>query len=38
MNGALATDGRELFSGIRFGMDDWGNGRLNPMVIAIQRI
>jgi len=23
--------GRELFSGIHFGMDDWGNWRLNSM-------
>jgi hypothetical protein len=23
------TGGRELFSGFHFGMDDWGNWRLN---------
>jgi hypothetical protein len=27
--------GRELFSGFQFGMDDWGNGRLN-FLLAVQ--
>jgi hypothetical protein len=25
--------GRELFSGIHFGMDDWGNWRLNEFAV-----